>query len=349
MFMCILLRPIKIALYGILFGIIVGILIVEVRVHSLVGREYGVSGMQGLESGDLIFRSTRTLGGETVLLLGGGEYSHVGLISVENGGVFVIHVVPDAPSVVRAEKLQEFIRESVVFAVYRVESPREVRRAAVLLAKSWVGHKSFDKEFNLRDDDKLYCTELVYDAYRRVGVDLVGGRFRSVLLPLIGRKEVIYPKDIIDTGHVRLVYKSSANKYTKYNFSWRLTMKKKLLLVLVSVLVVLVLAGCSSGPEGVVKGFFKALDAGKVDKAMEYLSTSTLNTLGHDKWQAALTSATHDLQSKGGLSSVKVVNKKVHGDTATVTVKLIFGDGSSETDTIDLIKENGDWKIQMMP
>ena len=301
------------------------------------------------ESGDLIFRSTRSVEGETVLLLSGGDYSHVGIVSVKDDDVFVIHVLPSSPSVVREETLQKFVSESSIFAVYRVQAPYKLRQLAVSSAESWVGKKSFDRAFDLRDDTELYCTELVYDAYKKVGVDLVKGRYDIAVLPVVGRKEVIYPKNIIDAGSVKLVYKSSANSFVEYTYFRRLTMRKKLVLILVAVFVVLSLAGCSSGPDGAVKGFFKALDAGEVDKAMGYLSTSTLNALGHDKWQAALTSAVKDLQSKGGLSSVKVVDKKVHGDTAVVTVKLTFGDGSSETDTINLIKEDGDWKIQMTP
>lgn len=74
-----------------------------------------------------------------------------------------------------------------------------------------------------------------------------------------------------------------------------------------------------------------------------------MNTLGRDKWKSALAGAVDDIQSKGGISSIEIVDKKVHGDIATVTVKVTFGDGSSETDTIDLIKENGKWKIQIVP
>ncbi len=302
-----------------------------------------------IESGDLIFRRTQTIEGEIALVLGGGNYSHVGIASVEDKGVFIIHVVPSFPSLVRKEKMLKFISDGVAFAVYRVQTSRERRQRATSLAKAWVGKKSFDRNFNLQDDTNLYCTELVYDAYKSVEIDLVDGRYDTTLLPIIGQKKVIYPRNIIDTGHVKLICKHFINKHVDYTNVWRLTMKKKILLILASVFLVLFLAGCSSGPDGAVKAFFKALDAGKVDEATGYLSASTLGTLGHDKWQAAWVSAATEMQSKGGLSSVDVVDKKVHGDVATIIVKLTFGDGSSETNTMNLLKENGDWKIQMMP
>jgi len=299
------------------------------------------------ESGDLIFRRTQTIEGETVLMLGGGIYSHVGVISVEDKGVFVIHVVPSSPSKVRKEGWWKFVNDSVAFAVYRVQTSPECRQKAALLAEAWVEKKPFDKNFNLRDDSSLYCTELVYDAYKNIGVDLVDGKYDAVLLPIVGRKEVIYPKTIIEAGHVEAICKSFVNKRGDYTNVWRLIMKKKILLILMSVFLVLFLTGCSSGPDGTVKAFFKALDAGKVEEAVGYLSSSTLSTLGHDKWRSALASAAKEMQDKGGLSSIKIVDKSVHGDVATVTVKLTFGDGSSETDTIHLLKEDGDWKIDM--
>ena len=126
-------------------------------------------------------------------------------------------------------------------------------------------------------------------------------------------------------------------------------MKSRMVTIILLILITIVFVGCSPSPDGAVKGFFKALDKGKIDDAMEYLSTSALNTLGRDKWKSALAGAVDDIQSKGGISSIEIVDKKVHGDIATVTVKVTFGDGRSETDTIDLIKENGKWKIQIAP
>ena len=126
-------------------------------------------------------------------------------------------------------------------------------------------------------------------------------------------------------------------------------MKNRVLTIILFMLLLVVLVGCSSSPDGAVKGFLKALDKGKIDEAMGYLSTSALSTLGRDKWQSVLASAADEIQSKGGISSVDITDKKVHGDIATVTVKITYGDGSSEVNTIDLIKENGDWKIQITP
>ena len=48
------------------------------------------------------------------------------------------------------------------------------------------------------------------------------------------------------------------------------------------------LTACASGPEATVKGFYKALDAGKTDKAKGYLSSQITEMLGDGKLDMAL-------------------------------------------------------------
>ena len=166
-----------------------------------------------IESGDLIFRRTQSIEGNIAVLLGNGDYSHVGIISVDNQGVFVIHVVPSFPSLVRQDTLLEFISDSVAFAVYRVNTSHERREIATSFAKAWTGNKSFDIDFDLKDDNKLYCTELVYNAYRKAGLDLVDGKYDIAKFPIVGRKEVIFPRTIINSGHVEVICRYRTRKY----------------------------------------------------------------------------------------------------------------------------------------
>jgi len=43
------------------------------------------------------------------------------------------------------------------------------------------------------------------------------------------------------------------------------------------------------------------------------------------------------------------MDENITGETAWVTVEITYGDGSSETDSMDLIKEDGRWKIDVDP
>ena len=148
--MCVLSRITKFGIFSIALVTVIGMWVWNLWEQPAVKEE--VINTLAFESGDLIFRSTRSVEGETVLLLSGGDYSHVGMVSVKDDDVFVIHVLPSSPSVVREEPLQKFVSESTIFAVYRVQTPYKLRQLAVSLAESWVGKKSFDRAY--RDGDR---------------------------------------------------------------------------------------------------------------------------------------------------------------------------------------------------
>lgn len=166
-----------------------------------------------IESGDLIFRRTQSIEGNIAVFLGSGKYSHVGIISAEDQGIFVIHVVPSFPSTVRKDTLLEFISDSVAFSIYRVDTSPERKKIATFFANSWVGNKYFDIDFDIKDNTKLYCTELVYNAYKKAGLDLVDGKYDIANLPIVGRREVIFPSTIINSGHVEAVCRYYKNQH----------------------------------------------------------------------------------------------------------------------------------------
>jgi hypothetical protein len=130
-------------------------------------------------SGDLVFRRGRSLISRAVLAVdGGSEYSHVGLISVIGGRVLVIHAVPADPphssGGVIAEPLSMFLSPDKATAVglYR---PRDASLGAVAERAAWQferAHIPFDSAFDLATPNELYCTEMVWRAYRKAGIDL---------------------------------------------------------------------------------------------------------------------------------------------------------------------------------
>lgn len=97
------------------------------------------------------------------------------------------------------------------------------------------------------------------------------------------------------------------------------------------------LFSCSSGPESAAKNFTENLAKGKVDEAKKYATESTGMML--------------DFASGfGGLPiepnfSFEMVKDSVEGDKGWVT--FINQDG--ETETIKLVKIDGDWLVHMEP
>jgi hypothetical protein len=105
------------------------------------------------------------------------------------------------------ETLETFLENATSFAVY--EPTYTISDAGLVAAKQafeWVNKIKFDREFNLDTDEALYCTELIYKAYREAGVDIIGGEFNIVEFPLVQIKEAIYPSLLIENDLFILLY-----------------------------------------------------------------------------------------------------------------------------------------------
>jgi hypothetical protein len=107
--------------------------------------------------------------------------------------------------------------------------------------------------------------------------------------------------------------------------------------------------GLSSGPGSTVVNFFRAIEKGEIQEAKSYMSSSTLQTLGTDKWDVALAQLTQEISNQGGIDKIKITEEDTTGDISKVTAQITFGDGSVETSVMDLIKEDGQWKLQINP
>ncbi|MEC4891869.1 MAG: DUF4878 domain-containing protein [Oscillatoria sp. PMC 1051.18] len=104
--------------------------------------------------------------------------------------------------------------------------------------------------------------------------------------------------------------------------------------------------GCfNTGPAGTVKNFYRSLEAGKVENAANMFSSTVVKTMGIDKLKTGLTQAVSEIQEKGGINSIKILNEDVVGEVAEVTYTIEFANGTTETEITKLVKENDEWKI----
>jgi hypothetical protein len=162
----------------------------------------------GLRSGDIIFRRGSSAESQAVMTVDvGSSFSHVGIISQENGATLVIHVTPGegVADVTKIEPIQEYLRSDRALAAtaYRVvtDDPSQTE-AAVQIAKDYAERRTpFDNAFDLTSDDALYCTELVWRAYKNAGIDLVDGHFENSATSLI-RGPVLWPSSLSHSQHL---------------------------------------------------------------------------------------------------------------------------------------------------
>jgi hypothetical protein len=167
-----------------------------------------------LKSGDLIFRRGTSIESQIVLLTDqNSEYSHVGMIYKINGKLFVIHTIPkedDAdPGYIKLESIDEFLSEGKAarVAVYRLVQnfPDKLNIASSYAYSCYSNKYCFDNKYDLVTDTQLYCTELIWKAYKHAGIDLVCKRLRNINF-IITHKIMIMPSSIIESELLKKIY-----------------------------------------------------------------------------------------------------------------------------------------------
>jgi hypothetical protein len=110
----------------------------------------------------------------------------------------------------------------------------------------------------------------------------------------------------------------------------------------------IILSSCfKPGPGKTVENFHRSLETGDLDQAISFFSSSITDNFGQDKIKLVMSQAVSQTKEKGGIKSLKINSEEITGDVAKVNYTIIYGDDSSTTDTIELIKENDQWKINL--
>lgn len=159
--------------------------------------------LRGARSGDVICRLGNGYFSDIFRKMASQEkiYSHIGIVEKSGDSVFVYHTeASELTGIghVRRESLDVFLDGINVFELFHVEAPDSVRSEIVKYAQGrFEARTEFDLNFDLANDDKLYCTELVANAINRaVGAYTIcptlflGGK-------LIYSLEDIYKSDVI--------------------------------------------------------------------------------------------------------------------------------------------------------
>lgn len=132
--------------------------------------------LSNLQNGDLVLRRGKSVESYTVYIADDtSDFSHIGVIVMENQKPYVIHAVPNPSHFVLKESLEDFISSDNCshYAVYRYEMPDENKNGISQLAQSFYEKKyRFDDRYDLSTDHELYCTELVYKVYQKAGIHL---------------------------------------------------------------------------------------------------------------------------------------------------------------------------------
>jgi len=163
------------------------------------------------KSGDIIFQVSTSSQAKAVAIASSSMITHVGIISVKNNKVTVIEAVEP----VREISIEEFKKHGSFWGISRLKTEPKTKNWAskVINAARRMKGKHYDLLFKW-NSDKIYCSELVWKAFKTgAGIELVTPqRFKdlnlsspavkSLIKSRLGNKEVDLNEQIVTPGHL---------------------------------------------------------------------------------------------------------------------------------------------------
>jgi hypothetical protein len=134
-----------------------------------------------LREGDIVFSSSPLGQGQAIIDATNSPYTHCGIVYLEAGKAMVLEAVEP----VGVTTLEKFISRSTpgTFTARRLKIPvtPEAYQKARVWGQARIGMK-YDLQFRW-DDQRMYCSELVWKIYEKAGVRLCEpSRFRDYIL-----------------------------------------------------------------------------------------------------------------------------------------------------------------------
>ena len=168
-----------------------------------------------VQEGDMILtRSASARSMFTAAIDGTGEFAHAGIIAFIKGEPYVVTALPmnihgdlHDHGRIACIPLEDYLRRDryTRIAIFRIQAAHpSQRQKATQLSLLWFLQKiPFDTSFDLTNDDRLYCTEMIWKAYERAGFQII--RLESLRNRDRITQPIIYPSDLLKSPAVRFI------------------------------------------------------------------------------------------------------------------------------------------------
>jgi len=129
-------------------------------------------GQSLLKEGDLIVRLNRSPASRFIKDFNSHDksYSHSGIVLYENGYPYVFHIIngeENPGNKLRKDSLSRFCdpRQNAAYAIFRYDmNNNEIKKLKECILKWYRQGIGFDFSFNLRSNDRMYCSEMISKA-----------------------------------------------------------------------------------------------------------------------------------------------------------------------------------------
>jgi len=143
-----------------------------------------------LQTGDIVFEGTAGQQSDAIREATASPFTHCGVVFMQEGRVMVLEAVQP----VRMSSVEQFIARSAPGTFHARRLKAAPLQAAIDRAWQWgstLRGRDYDALFRW-DDEKLYCSELVWKVFQHAGIELCPRRhFRDYHLDAPGVKKLI--------------------------------------------------------------------------------------------------------------------------------------------------------------
>lgn len=163
-------------------------------------------------SADLALRLGRSIESDLIARGGksGNHYSHIGLLIESDSGMIVVDIEPSTDKEseqIKAQSVGDFFNheKAIAGAIMRYDGLdstqiNTLKNKAIELLNSSI---TFDHDYQLSDNSKMYCTELIEVLFNAINISLSENRNRT--LPL-AKEPVIIPSDISQNRNLKRIW-----------------------------------------------------------------------------------------------------------------------------------------------
>ena len=103
--------------------------------------------------------------------------------------------------------------------------------------------------------------------------------------------------------------------------------------------------GGPSGPKELVKESFTMMEENDQAGLKDMLSSDVKAMVDDKKLEEGMTKQYESIKEKGGIANIEFLEEDIQEQEANFKVKLTYGDESTKTEKVKLVKEEGDWKL----
>lgn len=129
---------------------------------------------ENLQTGDIIFQTSKSYQSKAIQLATHSKYSHVGILYRENGILYVYEAIQPVKMTVLTEWIKQGKNEHYV--IKRLKNAAKILTPNVILKLKKAGEKYINKDYDIYfewSDEKIYCSELVWKIYKEAtGIEI---------------------------------------------------------------------------------------------------------------------------------------------------------------------------------